>query len=385
MGNTLTAGLWYDPYVYANEMLEFLKKNLGMAQRVNRSFDKAPNERGSVIQLRRPEVYAAEAMPAAAADITPDYVSITLDQWWGKTITLSDKEMAFSKEQVFNDYIQPMAYAVADKIDATLALLYKDVPWTVTNSSPCAVADLTALQRVMLTNKVPNNDRHLMLSPIQQEEFLNLAAFTQWQGAGAAGADSQMNGSLGTRYTFETFASQNVQAHAAGTSSDTAAAVDTEAAKGATSIILKSYGTTGETIKAGDIFSVAGNTQQYAVTTTTATAAGGTGTLTVAFVPPLVEIAHANDVVTVTLVGGTGSTTSEQGLAFHRNAFALAMGVLPSTLPGINVYTATDPASGLSIRARQFAVGLTAQIYLGVDALWGVKTLNPNMACRLVN
>ena len=49
-------------------------------------------------QLRRPEVYAAEAMPAAAADITPDYVNITFDQWWSKTITLSDKEIQLYEE-----------------------------------------------------------------------------------------------------------------------------------------------------------------------------------------------------------------------------------------------------------------------------------------------
>ena len=82
MPNTLTAGLWYDPYTYANEMLDYLKRNLGMAQRVHRGFDKAPNERGSVVQLRRPEVYSAESMPAAAADVVPEYVNVTLAHWW---------------------------------------------------------------------------------------------------------------------------------------------------------------------------------------------------------------------------------------------------------------------------------------------------------------
>lgn len=382
MGNTLTAGLFYDPYSYANELLAYLKNSLGMAARVHRGFDKAPNEKGSVIQLRRPEVFTADSMPAAAADVTPDYVNITLDQWYGKLITLSDKELAFSKEQVFNDYIQPMAYSIANKIDQTLALLYKDVPWYTTNSTPCAVADLTALQRIMFLRGVPeDNQRHLMLSGTQREEFLNLAAFSQFQGAGAAGTETQLNGSLGTKYTFEVFANQNVQTHTAGTASDLAAAVSTEAAKGATSMIIKEYEASG-TVKAGDIFVVAGNSQQYAIT---ANASASGGVATVSFTPPLVETAHVNDVVTVTLVGGTGTTTSEQGIAFHRQAFALAMGVLPDNLPGINVYTATDPVSGLSIRARRFAVGLTSQNYLGVDALWGVKTLNPNMACRLVN
>jgi len=383
MPNTLTAGLWYDPYIYANEMLDYLKRNLGMAQRVHRGFDKAPNERGSVIQLRRPEVYSAESMPAAAADVVPEYVNVTLDQWWGKTITLSDKELAFSKQTVFDDYIQPMAYAIANKIDQTLALLYKDVPWTVVNSSPCAVADLTAAQRVLFATGVPEDgNRHLMLSGVQREELLNLAAFSQFQGAGAAGVDTQFNGSLGTKYTFETFANQNVQAHTAGTATDLAGTMSGTNAKGATSINIAAYEASG-TIKAGDTLVIAGNTQQYACTTATATASGGA--ITVGISPPLAAAASSNEVVTVTLVGGSASTTSEQGLAFHKNAFALAFGVLPDNIPGIEVFTATDPVTRLSIRARYFAVGLTAQQYLSVDALWGVKTLNPNMACRLVN
>ena len=383
MANSLTAGLWYDPTTYANEMLIWLKKSLGMAGRVHRGFDKAPNEKGSVIQLRRPDVMTAEAMPAAAQDVKPEYVSITLDQWWGKTITLSDKEMAFSKQQVFNDYISPMAYAIANKIDQTLNLLYKDVPWTVTNSSPCAVADITALQRTMFNNAVPEGDgqRHLELSGIQREEFLNLSAFAQWQGAGPAGAATQMRGSLGEKYDFEIFANQNVQAHAAGTATDLSATLNGNHAAAVTSLVLAAYEVSG-TVKAGDILAIAGNTQQYAITAD-ATASGGA--ITVSITPPLVAAASTGAVVTVTLVGGSASTTSEQGLAFHRGAFGLAMGVLPDNIPGIEVFTATDPATGLSIRARHFAVGLTAQQYLGVDALWGVKTLNPNLAVRLIN
>jgi hypothetical protein len=375
MPNTLTAGLWYDPYAYANEMLIWLHNALGMAARVHRGFDKAPQEKGSVIQLRRPEVFTAEAMPAAAADVTPDYIQITLDQWYGKTISLSDKEMAFTKEQVFNDYIQPMAYAIANKIDSTLALLYRDVPWLVTNSSPCAVADITALQRTMFVNGVPEDGQsHLMLSPIQREEFLNLSAFSQWQGAGAAGVDTQMRGSLGMKYGLEIFANQNVQTHTAGVSADATGTVTGDTAKGATSITIGAI-TGGGTVKAGDTFVIAGNTQRYAITGNFTENSG----LTMTFTPPLVATATNTTVITITLQSG------EQGLGFHRGAFALAMGVLPDNLPGISVFTATDPVSGLSIRARHFSVGLTAQQYLGVDALWGVKTLNPNLACRLVN
>lgn len=377
MANTLTAGLWYDPYSYANEMLIWLRKSLGMAARVHRGFDKAPMERGSVIQLRRPEVYAAEAMPAAAADVAPDYISITLDQWWGKTITLSDKEMSFTKDQVFNDYVQPMAYAIANKIDATLALLYRDVPWYKQNSSPTVSADVTALGRIMFNNQVPEDDqRHLMLSGAQREELLNTTNFAQWQGAGPAGAETQMRGSLGVKFGLECFANQNVQTHVPGVAADATGALTANVLKGATTLGYDAV-TSGATIALGDTFIIAGNSQRYAVTgvgvETTGTVVGLT------FTPPAVVAYSNDDVITITLLAG------DQGIGFHRSAFALAMGQLPDNIPGISVFTATDPVTGLSIRARHFAVGLTAQQYLGVDALWGVKTLNPNLACRLVD
>ncbi len=379
MANTLTAGLWYDPYTYANDLLLYLHKALGMAGRVYRGFDKAPNERGSVIQLRRPQAMVAEAMPSNPVDIKPDYVSITLDQWWGSPlITISDKEAAFTKQQVINDYLQPMAIAVATKMDATLAALYKDVPWYNVNGSPCAVADITATQRIMFGNNVPEDgQRHLMLSGIQREEFLNLTAFSQWQGAGADGVGSQMSGSLGVKYGFETFASQNVQTHTQGVAADATGALVGDHTKGGTTIAFDAVTAAG-TFKAGDTFVISGNTQRYAFAAD-ATADGGGAVTATAISPPLVQDYADNTVITITLVGG------EQGLAFHRSAFTLAMGVLPDSLPGINVFTATDPETGLSLRARHFAVGLTAQQYFQVDALWGVKTLNPNLACRLVN
>jgi hypothetical protein len=369
----------YDPIFYATEVLIWLKKSLGLAGRVHRGYDKAPQEKGSVISIRRPHVRTASAMPiSSGVDLTPDTVTITLDQWWGDLMGLTDKELAATKDQVIQEHIQPMAYAIADKIDSTLAVLYKDVPWYVVNTSPCAVADITAVQRVMFANQVPEDEgqRHLMLSGIQREEFLNLAAFAQSSGAGVAGVETQLRGSLGIKYGYETFANQNVQTHTAGVCADVAGALVGDHAKGVTTLVFDAVTAAG-TLVAGDTLVITGNSQRYAVTAN-ATATGG-GEITVTITPPLVAAALDNAVVTAVLVSG------EQGLAFHRGAFALAMGVLPDNIPGTSVFTAVDPVTGLSVRARHFYVGLEAKQYIGVDALWGVKTLNPNLACRLSN
>jgi hypothetical protein len=80
-----------------------------------------------------------------------------------------------------------------------------------------------------------------------------------------------------------------------------------------------------------------------------------------------------------------GSVPSYQAdLAFHRNAFAAVMVELPmySGL-GIDMFTASDPDTGLSIRARIFADGHTASRYVVVDAFGGVATLDPDLALRV--
>ena len=375
MPNTLSV---YDPTFYANEALIQLEKALGMAGRVHRGYDKAPQQKGSVISIAKPSTFTALAAPTTAQDLTASEVQITLDQWYEVKFKLTDKEVTFTTEKIINDHIRPAAYAIADKIDSQLTALYKDIPWSNTNGSPVAVGDFTANRRILNTNNAPLDMRHLMLSPTQEEEALNLSAFTQWQGAGQAGADAQMRGSLGMKYGYEVFMNQNVQTHTTGVSADATGALTAAGTQGDTAISFDSV-TSGGTFKAGDSFIIAGGTQRY-VFTADFTASGGAKTDAPIF-PALVQDYDNLSVVTITLLSG------EQGLGFHRNAFALAMAPLSEMGDGrgAQISTVTDPITGLSLRARIFYVGDSSANFVSIDALWGVKTLDPNLACRLVN
>jgi hypothetical protein len=259
-----------------------------------------------------------------------------------------------------------------------LAALYKYIPWSNTNSSPLAVADITANRRILNVNNAPTDMRHLMLSPTQEEEALNLSAFAQHQGAGDAGVQTQMRGTLGMKYGYEVFMNQNVQTHTTGVSADATGALTAAGTRGDTAISFDSV-TSGGTFKAGDSFIIAGSTQRY-VFTADFTATGGSKTDAPIF-PPLVQDYDNLAVVTITLLSG------EQGIGFHRNAFALAMAPLSEMGDGrgAQIATVTDPITGLSLRSRIFYVGDTSTNYVSIDALWGVKTLDANLACRLVN
>ena len=394
MANTLSS---YNPIFYAQEAQTALEKALGLAGRVYRGYDDSSTARtrGNTIDITVPGAFSAQDAPSSAQDITASNVQITLGSHKEVKFTLSDKELAYSSERIINDHIRPAAYALADKIDQDIAALFKDVPWYTDFSAPAAVGDITTARRILFDNKVPLADEanmHFMASGQIEKELLDLQAFSQFQGAGQAGADTQMRGYLGTRYGFNFFANQNAPSVTSATVVDLAGAVNNGAGYAAG---IKTMAVDGVSIsaalKAGDIMVITGHTQQYVLTAdATADGAGAIASLSFYGSPNVqgggLEAAVVdNQVVTFVLSGGSGAT-KVNSLAFHRNAFALAMAKLPDFMDGqgVRVFaTPVDAASRLSVRARTWSDPNNSKFYVALDCLYGVKTLDGNKAVRV--
>jgi hypothetical protein len=234
----------------------------------------------------------------------------------------------------------------------------------------------------LFNNKVPMSDPtklHLMIDGNAEDKFLQLSAFSQHQGAGDSGVSTQMRGTLGTKFGLEIFANQNVKTHTKGTASTGTLAINNASGyqRGYTQINLDAGTVTG-TLVTGDMLAIAGDSQQYVVTNTVT--ASGNALNGVQIDPPLAQDVADNAVVTATLVNGV------RNLAFHRDAFALAMAPLPDFYngQGVQVFTATDPVSGLAVRARTWVDGNNSKYFVALDCLYGVKTLNGNLATQLL-
>lgn len=379
MSNTLGV---YDPIFYAQEALIQLEKALGMAGRVHRGIDQERKSfgKGSVINIRRPSTFVAEAAPATAQDITTETVVLELDQWREVKFKLTDEELAFTGERIIEDHIRPAAYAIADEMDQKLAALYKDIPWYVDLNGTTDVGDITDVRKILADNKVPLNDPsmlHYMIAPALEASFLELSAFSQNQGAGDLGVNTQLRGSLGTKYGLEIFMNQNTPSHTPGVAADTVGAIDSGNGGysiGDTLIHIDAM-EVGGTWVAGDVFTIAGDDQKYAVT---ANVTFGSGEGDVSFTPALIADAAEDAVVTGIL------DTHVANLAFHRDAFALAMAPLSEMGNdlGARIATVSDPKTNLSIRSRLYYVGNSSEVHVALDVLYGVKTLNPNLAVR---
>jgi hypothetical protein len=185
-------------------------------------------------------------------------------------------------------------------------------------------------------------------------------------------------GYLGRKYGYELFANQNTPYHTAGGEADVTG-VASAAAAGIKILNVTSV-TTAAALKKGDTFTIAGHTQHYVLTANN-TASGGTMT-GITFEPGL-EVLTGGSEVLIFEVGGAAST-KKQCLAFHRDAFALAMAPLSDmgNALGARIGVAQDPTTGLTLRSRLFYNGDTSTVKVALDALWGVKTLNRNMCVR---
>jgi len=369
----------YDPLFYANEGLIALESSLGMSGRVHRGYDKDSKAKGSTIEIKKPGIFTAQDAPSTDQNIETSYVEMKLDQWKEVKFSLTDKELSFTGDQIITDHIRPAVYALAKDIDTKLNSLAAYVPWYVDAQATTSNDDLTNLSQVMFDNKVAMDDGslHLEVGSTLRGGFQKVFASNNL--AGQASQDVLKTGHIGNWLGFEIFGNQNVSTHTKGTCSLATLAVNGAQAKGSSLINLDAATVTG-TLLMGDTFSIAGDSQRYAVVNETAVTAAGNAFSGVQIYPPLAQAVADNAVVSMSFMNFTNN------IAFHHNAFALAMAPLSDIgeqLGNARVATVSDPVSKLAMRSRIWYAPDTSAVKVALDVLYGVKCLDPNMACLL--
>lgn len=385
---------------YANESLRFLKKRLGLGNRVFRGYDiNSTYDQGDTLRIRRPMTFTATAAPATATALVPDNIALALSNWFEVKFEVTDKEYAQAFAGYVPSHMETAAYAVADKIDQTIAALAVTVPHSfgepLSTGTVSTVAGVLAVQRKLFDNLCPIVDipnMHFMIGGQEQADLLALAAFSGYNVGGDPSVSTQRTGEIGLRYGFNFFANQNRTSTAYANVSDFAGATTAIVAKGATSMPVGSLGA-AEVYKKGSIIKMTSGTDigsEYAVTADV-TMSGGAGTFVIN--PPARNAMGSGDTFSISTTQGEATPTQDnvtrnQNLAFHRDWAALAMARLPDfsdqSNPGLGASIASvqDPVTGLALRARTFYVGDSSKMVCALDALWGVAELNPEMACR---
>lgn len=382
MTNTLG---YTDQLKYSMAGLRVLENALGAAKACYRAYDTEKRTSlgaGSTIRIVRPTALGApQALGTGTATaLAPEGLEMTLSFAREKNFEVTDTDFAYSGQALIDMHIPRAIYSLVNEMDQNIwSAAYKGTPWVNdVASTTIAVADLAKISRILEERGVPIADVGNMwglIGPHEREALIQLAAFSQQQGAAESGVNVQRTGQFSEpKYGFNLFSSANRPTHTPGTMAD-AAGVAAAASIGATSLSVSSVSSSG-TVKAGDSFSIAGHTQRYVIT---ADATATTGTIVLSFAPGLEAATAGSEVVTIDVEG----TKVKQSVFMHSEYIAFAMGPLPEySNMGAQIATATDPRTGLSVRTSYGWNQASKKLLFSVDILYGIKVLNPNMAVR---
>lgn len=371
MANNLTAVI---PKLLAQGLLA-LRQNAVTAMTVNRGYEELAGEKGDTINVPIPSAIAAvDVVPGNIApdpgDLAPTSVPIVMNKWKEAAFQLSDKEQMEAMSGTIPMSASEAVKAIVNEIDMSILNEYKAVFGAngVPGTAPFQgdTKDVTETRKILQQQLAPQDPRWFLVNPDAEANALNLRAFqdASWVGT----AQTVTDGTFNRRFGFGWSVNQNLPTHTAGTADDyTVTGVN---AIGATTLTVTSAGNNG-TFLEGDIVTITGDSQTYVVTQDET----GAPAASITIQPALRKATVGAEAITV-------KQTHAVNLAYHRDAFALAMRPLRQDKMGRQVFSQVDPLSGLALRIEILEEHKRTR--LSYDALWGVKCVRPELAARLM-
>jgi hypothetical protein len=409
------ANTFINPTVVAKEALMQLENNCVMGKLVHRGYEQEFNTTnngykvGSSVTIKAPVYFRVKTGATIdTVELREEDTTFTVDVREHVAWPVTSQEMTQNIDKFSERFIQPAMQALANKIDTTLLGLYNKIPNQVGTPGVTPQNFLTFAQAkaVLMDNACPQDSLSCVIDP-WAEAYLK---------DGLKGVfNPQMSndiiraGNLGTRLAgFDMYTSQNVATHTCGT------------AAGLTTVLQYGTTVTGDahlhcdtngswtlTLTSGDIFTIAavnavnpisgadtGKARQFVCTGHTDDGNNATIDCTPGTAPYQIYSSTAAETALpyqniVTLpqdnaawtVAGTASLAHKVNLAFHKNALGLCM--VPLEIPASVSWKSAMSANGYSIRVIRDYDVINDLEYIRFDVLYGVKALNPFLACRI--
>jgi hypothetical protein len=385
MANTIVT-----PQIIAKEALMQLENSMVMGNLVHRDYKKEFVKVGSTVSVRKPVRFvASDGSTRVNQDATEATTSIIINKQKHVSWNFSSQELTLSIEEYSERYIKPAMIALGNQVDADLCGLYIDIFNAVgaANTTPSTYATIAAAARRLDEEACPDDgERVCVLDPAAAWTLASSATGSMFNvfNPGIV-SDVLRKGKLGDMANMQMFKSQNIKAHTPG--SDLSGTVNGVGQVGSTLVASST------SYKKGDIFTLAtsnavnpisrqstGSLRQFVAT------ADGTTSLSIY---PSIITSGAYQTVSVVptdsgaITGiGTASTDYVNSLAFHKNAFALVM--CPMELPDGAPFKARESYNNMSVRViKDYDINSDTEI-IRLDILYGVKTLFPELACRIL-
>lgn len=401
--------------VIANESLMILENELGILSTFYRpyedEYDKTVNgyRKGATISIRRPADFTIRSGATMdLQDVIEGKVALTVDQQKGVDFKFTSTELTLDINDIAERVLRPAISNLVNEI--TYDCMANFLPYVYNyvgtpNTQVDSFADFFKAPERMNEMAIPQADRFAILNPNDHAGMLgNLTGLYISEDAKKA----YRQGNLGNIGGLDVYMSQVVPTQSYGTADNTtplvkgaAQQVTYDTAKDTWTQTLNTDGwDNSATLVAGQVFTIQDCymvnpktkrrttiLQQFVVMSdTTAHASGGTTALTIA--PPIitsgphqtVEFTSDMDDNTITIIGAA-SAVYRQNVAFHKNAFALAM--VPMEMPdAVGDRGSRRSYKGVSVRVIPVYDGVNDISKWRLDVLYGRKLIDPRLATR---
>lgn len=329
------------------------------------------------------DISAAMALPSAA-DQTIANKTIALSKarffpfsWTGEEQRNMDAGPGYLTLR--QDQIAQAMRAAVNEMEADIATAaYKGSSraFGATAGTAPLFTDWAAAKKILDDNGTPATDRHSVIDTTAGAALRGTSNLYKVNEGGDASLLRQ--GVLGNLFGFDIRESAQVQTPAAGTLSG-ASTASGALTVGQTVLTMKTTTGTGSVV-AGDIITLANDTNKYVVVSTTQAGANpGTGeTITIA--APGIRKAQGTGERAISVFGA-----STRNIAFQRNAIVLATRLPEAPAEGdlaLFREVVTDPRTGISFEIAAYP-GYRMITY-HVSVLWGVSVIKPEFVATII-
>jgi hypothetical protein len=383
--------------------LEILENNLVITRTVNRQYDDSfavqGAKIGSTLRIRLPDrALVTDGAALQVQDDNEQFTTLTVSSQKHIGVNFTTAELTMQLDDFAERVLKPRISQLASSIDADVANSFKSIYQSVGTPGTTPGTSL-----VLLQGQQKLNEAAAVMAP--RYSTVNPAA--------NAGLVEGMKGLFNPTNTIsrqfknglmgegvlgfeEVSMSQSIKQHTTGTRTGSHTVTSAVTAQGSTTILITGTGT--QTIKQGDVFTVAnvyavnpqtrestGSLQQF-VATADATATGGAYTVSVS--PAMYTSGHALATIdafpqasAVVTFLGSASTQYPQNLIYHKDAitFATADLLMPQ---GVDM-ASRQVHNGISMRiVRQYDIN-NDRLPCRIDVLYGFSVIRPQMGVRL--
>jgi len=385
--------------------LEILENNLVLTRNVNRAYDDSfaveGAKIGSTLRIRLPDrALVTDGAALQVQDDNEQFTTLTVSSQKHIGVNFTTAELTMQLDDFAERVLKPRISQLAASIDADVANSFKNIYQSVGSPGITPATSLVLLQAQQKLNEAAAvmSPRYATVNPAANAGLVEgmKGLFNPTDTISKQFKNGMMG--MGVLGFDEINMSQSIKQFTTGSRNATGTVSASVVTEGSNTIVLAGVGNT-LTIKAGDVFTVAGvfsvnpqtrestgSLQQFVVLADAVSSAGGVATVTVS--PAMYTSSQALATVTslpaagaVTTFVGAASSQYPQNLVYHKDAitFATADLLMPQ---GVDM-ASRQVHNGISMRiVRQYDIN-NDRLPCRIDVLYGYSVIRPQMGVRL--